>query len=72
MSTADNADRGELILTETEANSRLWLRISECLEARIERFRTKNDNPMSHDETNVLRGRIAELKNLLAAGTNRD
>lgn len=66
----DNMD--ELTLSPAETNSALWQRIELHLEARLARFRAKNDAPLSHDETTALRGRIGEIKNLLAAGFDRD
>lgn len=70
MSAADDND--ELILKEHELNSTTWLRTREYLEARITRLRAKNDCNLTHDETTTLRGRIAELKKLLAAGERQD
>lgn len=65
-------DHGDLMLNDREMNSPLWLRISEHLRARLERMRIKNDSNLAPEETAMLRGRIAELKNLLAAGESQD
>lgn len=68
----ENNDSGDLVLTDSEAGGVLWKRIEQHLEARLERYRNKNDQMLSPDETTALRARIAEVKNLLAAGQDRD
>lgn len=55
-----------LKLSESEANSALWLKIKAHLEQRLERHRIRNDGNLPPDATANLRGRIAEAKYLLA------
>jgi hypothetical protein len=71
MST-ETEDSGELELSRNDRNSPLWLRIEGYLNARIELHRRRNDADLAPDQTARLRGQIAELKNLLAAGESQD
>lgn len=59
-------------LTDTERHSQAWARIRLQLEARLDRYRAKLEGNLQHDETTKLRGRIAEIRNLLAAGESQD
>lgn len=52
-------------LTEQEKNSALWHRLKEHIEARIDKHRATNDKTQTPEATEKLRGRIAELKDLL-------
>ena len=52
-------------LTEAEKISPLWIKIKEHLESRIDKHRASNDKTQSNEETEKLRGRIAELKYLI-------
>jgi hypothetical protein len=52
-------------LTDAEKVSPLWLKIKSHLEERIEIHRASNDKTQEADATEKLRGRIAELKDLL-------
>lgn len=54
-------------LTEQEKQSPLWVKIKSYLEERIQGHRTANDGVLSELETARLRGRIAELKVIIAA-----
>lgn len=54
-----------MILEPHEYTSAVWLKIKEYLEERLEMLRRKNDNSMTDVETEKLRGRIQEVKNLL-------
>lgn len=63
MSTKPN-DR--FILTDQERNSPLWLRLKSYHEKRLQSMRTRNDGPLSNDDTLLLRGRIHEIKAFLS------
>lgn len=45
-----------------------WGRIADHLRQRIATLRAQNDKPIEQREADLLRGRIAELKDLLALG----
>lgn len=49
-----------------ETRSALWLRLEAHLRAQLAALRAKNDGDFSHEETQRLRGRIAQLKEILA------
>lgn len=53
------------VFTKEDAVSPTWLRLRAHIERRIQVLRVKNDKAMSPEDTAALRGRIAELKNLL-------
>lgn len=53
-------------LTDIDRNTPLWLALRAYLERRLESQRAKNDTDLSPDETAKVRGRIAEIKALLA------
>jgi hypothetical protein len=53
-------------LTPHDKASSAWVRIKQHLEARLVTLRTQNDKTMPEAETENLRGRIAEVKELLA------
>jgi len=53
-------------LTAGEIQSALWQKLGAYLEERLDRYRLKNDGNLDHDYTAKLRGRIAELKEMLA------
>lgn len=75
MST-NNDNPLELELNRTERNSLVMAKLVRHLEARLESNRRKNDGEnLDQVQTAMLRGRIAELKqllNLLAAGDSQD
>jgi hypothetical protein len=56
----------ELILNATEAQSPLWLKIKAHLEERLVEARLSNDGEHDVVKTARLRGRIAELKRIMA------
>jgi len=60
-------DNENLLLTDDDRRTALHLRLVEHLEAKLQRYRIKNDGKLSFDDTNRLRGRIAEIQLLLAA-----
>lgn len=53
-------------LQEHEIRSALWLRLQAHLTAQLVTLRQKNDGALSHEDTTRLRGRIAQLKEILA------
>lgn len=58
----------ELRLEEFERNSALWKKIRAHFEHRLQRHRARNDASKSVEETEKLRGRIAECKYILSLG----
>lgn len=52
--------------TYEELHSSLWVKLTEHYEARLQLLRQKNDNVLSAEETARLRGRIAEVRAILA------
>lgn len=54
------------ILTESDRNSDTWKRIREHYEGQLQKARNQNDNDQDPVQTARLRGRIAEIKLLLA------
>lgn len=59
-------------LTPTERNSDLWKKIEKIMQDRLEMNRRKNDAHQDIAATANLRGRIGELKFLLALGDTPD
>lgn len=53
-------------LTSFERQSPVWRKLMERFEARLHNLRAMNDGPKDAAETAELRGRIAEIKALLA------
>ena len=53
-------------LSLQDRNSATWAVLKRHLEARLDTLRRMNDNPSGEMETATLRGRIAEIKRLLA------
>jgi hypothetical protein len=51
-----------------EAQTTVWIKVRDHIEARIAELRTKNDGHLDPTETAELRGRIAQLKELRALG----
>lgn len=52
--------------TENEKLSALWQRLEPYLTQRVADLRSQNDGDLTHEQTIKLRGRISELKALLA------
>lgn len=50
----------------SDFRSTVWAKLQAHIDARIELLRAENDRLLPMDQTMVLRGRISELKNLLA------
>ena len=65
-------DPTEIVLSERERIDPLWLRLRERLQARLDLYRRQNDNDLTPEQTAMLRGRIRELKYLIAAGESPD
>ncbi len=60
-------DRFELLPTDLVSST--WLKIEKHLEERLNNLRAKNDNEnLKEHETAAMRGRIAEIKAMLAYG----
>jgi hypothetical protein len=53
-------------LEEHEIASSTWQKVSEHLENRLEILRLKNESSLPQEQTEKLRGRIAEIKRLLS------
>lgn len=72
MSTDD--DKGlELVIDDRDRYTELWQKLQAHLVARLDMLRRKNDaTNLTPEQTAVLRGQIAELKKLLAAGVSQD
>ena len=55
-----------MTLTPIEQQSAVWKKLSSHMAARLDELRRKNDGDASEVETARTRGRIAQLKELLA------
>lgn len=53
-------------LRAADYQTELWSRLEATLKERLEQLRDENDEPHSPDETALLRGRIAEIRYILA------
>lgn len=62
----NNRAADEQVLTLDDLSSGAWLRISAHLVAKLDEYRKKNDGNLAPDRTAELRGRIAEVKRILA------
>jgi len=58
--------REPFTLRNSDRLSETWVRLRKHLTARLNELRTKNDADLTPTETASLRGRIAEIKSLLA------
>ena len=56
------------LLTIEEKRSPLWRRLEEYLDERLIALRKENDGDRSELDTAKLRGRIAEVKSMIALG----
>ncbi len=54
------------ILTNLEQQSPIWKAFKARIETRLAKLRIQNDTSMSIGDTEKLRGRIAECKNMLS------
>ena len=59
-----------LLLSIEERRSPLWRKIAEHYEEKLQVLRQQNDGDRSEAETSKLRGRIAEVKLMLALGND--
>ena len=55
-----------MTLTENEKLSAVWQKLEAHLTKRLADLRSQNDGDLTHEQTIKLRGRVAELKALLA------
>lgn len=53
-------------LSESDTRSEVWLRLKSHMEDRLQTLRAQNDGDLDEVKTAKLRGRINELKYLLA------
>jgi hypothetical protein len=60
--------RVEPLMTTYDRHSALWMKLAKHLEQRLDILRKQNDGPMTPEETERQRGRIAEVKSLLTLG----
>jgi len=63
----DKVKRSE-VLSLSEIQGATWAKVLAYLNQRLESKRVENDNTKTAKETEKLRGRIAEIKNLIALG----
>lgn len=59
-------------IEQHELRSSLWRRLQAHYEAQLELLRRKNDGDMTPEQTQRLRGRIAQVKEFLALATEPD
>ncbi len=59
-------------LTSTDTASALWRSLSAHFNDRLAELRASNDAPATPEHTAMLRGRIAELKDLLRLADTRE
>lgn len=55
-----------MTLTDLERQSALWQKLAAHLSERLDAQRARNDGELSPEETHKLRGRIAQIKEILA------
>lgn len=55
----------ERTLSDTDRQAAVWLKLKKHMQDRLAVLRQQNDGDRDFDETQKLRGRIAELKRLL-------
>lgn len=61
----------EPVLDLNDRSGAVWKKIKDHLEARLAKLRERNDKAMPDEATRMLRGRIAEVKDLLSLGTDK-
>jgi hypothetical protein len=54
------------LFTATDFQSSTWVKLRKLMEERLQLHREMNDEPIHESDTSLLRGRIAELRFLLA------
>lgn len=57
-----------MTLTPQELQSAVWIKLRDHMNERLEQLRCQNDGDLSMEQTIKLRGRAAQLKELLAIG----
>lgn len=57
-----------MTLTEQEKQSAVWVKLRDHMNERLESLRCQNDGDLTPEQTIKLRGRVAQLKELLAIG----
>lgn len=55
-------------LDPIETRSAAWMKVERFLEERLVVLRSRNDGALGAEETSHLRGRIAQVKEILALG----
>jgi hypothetical protein len=68
---SEKADK-EFRLSAGERRMSAWTNLEKHLHARLASLRAQNDNDLDETKTAKLRGRIAEVINLLALGASPD
>lgn len=58
-------------ISDIDKASQLWSDLSEYLTSRLQALRQQNDSRLTETETAALRGRIAEIKDMLRLGEDR-
>lgn len=58
----------DLVLTDAELGSALWMKLNKHFEQRLAAYRASNDQPADAIQTAHLRGKIAEVKAVLKLG----
>lgn len=65
MSDPDQTVAEPDVLTLDDTRSTTWLKLKKYMEAERDRLRARNDSDLPPLETQTVRGRILQLKNLL-------
>ena len=55
-----------MIITELDATSAAWKKVKEWAEKRLEKASRRLEGRLDHEQTTRLRGRIAELRAIVA------
>ncbi len=60
--------RNSLVLSPQDIQGATWNKVLQYLNQRLDTKRAENDNSKTIEGTEKLRGRIAEIKNLMSLG----
>lgn len=60
-----------VVITELERSSAVWQKLKPYYEARLASLRAKNDGNLTPEQTQRLRGQIAEVRGILSLGTDK-
>lgn len=60
----------EPLLTKMDRDSAAWKKIDQYIDERIAKLRTENDGDLTKKQTQKVRGRIQELKELKKLGAD--